>query len=122
MRAPEQQDSLLNDITEAELLLRNVAATLQDCDQRSKLPGPESERVCSKLQEARDQLVDLQKAVEFLKPSGGHRLKRSALWTLAKGKIERCRGRLEAVLEDLRQSLGQYKTYCLLRATSHFWY
>lgn len=110
LEAPEQLDALFNDLTDARLLVKIVESTLKSHQQKT-LPKELCEQVCIKLEDARQQLYQLSSLVQQVHPNVDHgaRIKQSAHWILAKGKIERMKSKFESVCETLRLSLGDYK-------------
>jgi hypothetical protein len=97
-------------LTDARLLVKIVESTLK-LHQEKDLPNELHERICIKLEDARQQLCQLSSFTKDLSASDdqSRRIKQSARWLLAKGKIESMKSRLESVCETLRLSLGDYK-------------
>lgn len=93
--------------------MTDVELSLQNDSQRETLesmPPRLHEQVCRRLQDAQKQLSDLLRLTERFTPDDpGGKIKRAAQWVVAKGKVERFKGKLEAVCEDLREAMGEYK-------------
>ncbi|KAI9657314.1 MAG: hypothetical protein M1821_002994 [Bathelium mastoideum] len=109
--APEQVDSLLNDLTECEILVRTVGTTLQDKVAHARMPQMERERLSSKLERATSVLEELRILISAQLSGSGPltKVKRSS-WVLAKRKALKLKHKLEAVCIALREALGEYKS------------
>ena len=103
---------MLNDLTDSEIIIRNVEVSLQDKEHTERLPAQLSESVSTKLKKAKDVLSELEVLTHIHFSEGGTtgKVKRVA-WTLAKGKVEKLKKKLEGVCEDLRDVMGEYRTY-----------
>ena len=110
--APEQLDSMLNDLTDSEIIVRNVEVSLRDQGHTERIPRYLRNAVCTKLQKARDILLELEVLTHIHFSDGGSVIKvKRVAWTLAKSKLEKLKKKLESVCEDLREVMGEYRTY-----------
>lgn len=108
---PEQLDSLLNDLTDAELLIKTVESSLE-ASKDQELPAYLRDQVNEKLEGAKLQLLDILELLRKFGTRSGRPLpdfKNAAHWVVAKGKVERLKERLESVCESLRASLNDFK-------------
>ena len=110
--APEQLDSLLNDLTDCEIIVRNVEGSLQNQEHTERIPELLRDRVYTKLKKAKDVLLELEvfTHIHFTDERSTGKIKRVA-WALAKGKVEKLKKKLESICEDLRDVMGEYRTY-----------
>ncbi|KAF2230896.1 ankyrin [Viridothelium virens] len=113
--APEQVDSLLNDLTECEILIRTVGTTLQDKaaseTASNRIPLNERERLSNKLKRTTDLSEELRLLINTQISRSGlsTKVKRTS-WVVAKRKVSKLKRKLEGVCEGLRVALGEYKT------------
>jgi hypothetical protein len=110
--APEQMDSLLNDLADAEVMIRTVESSLKNNQNMAGIPEDQLARVCSKLEKAKGCLQEFHSLIQMRiseSSSNSKTYKRTA-WLLAKSKLIKMKEKLEDVLNELRRSLGQLKT------------
>jgi hypothetical protein len=113
--APEQIDSLLNDLADAGVMILTVESSLQNNKTMAGIPEDQLARVCSKLEKAKEYLQEFHLLIQSRIPESRMNSKKykGTSWLLAKSKLTKMKEKLENVLNELCQSLGQFKTYDL---------
>jgi hypothetical protein len=86
---------------------------LRNSQKLDSIPEDELARVCSKLQKAKECLQEFHLLIQMRIPelSPNSKKHKRAAWLLAKSKLTKMKGKLEDILNELRRSLGQLKTY-----------
>ena len=110
--APEQLDSLLNDLTDSEIIIRNVESSLADRQSASRIPKLQLDHATDKLATANGVLLELKDFIQkhMLQQGSAVKVKRAA-WAIAKGRIAKLKKKLESVCDDLHEALGEMRSY-----------
>ena len=109
--APEQIDSLLNDLADAEIIIRTVESSLQDHSNTTRIPQEQLKRVCNNLEKSKDALLELEVLIRMqVNQTGSTPKYRHVAWLMAKKKAAKLKRKLENVCDELRSSLGEFKT------------
>ncbi|KAI1173300.1 ankyrin repeat-containing domain protein [Nemania sp. FL0916] len=108
--APEQIDSIMNDLTDAEILVRTVETTLThhaNVQAKDGFSKDQRDDISQKLSTVKEVLSELERLIHLQGKRDGKY--RRVAWTLAKSKTLKLRQKLQGLCEGLRQQLGNLR-------------
>ena len=102
---------MLNDLADAEILNRTVESSLQNQSHAIQIPQDQLERICNNLAKSKEALLEFEVLIRMqLDRTGPTPKYKHAAWMMAKKKATKLKRKLENVCDELRSSLGEFKT------------
>ena len=109
--APEQIDSILDDLADTEVMVRTVESSLETNSNQVQVPQKQLEHIWKELAESKEDLLELEVLIRIqIKERRSIGILDHAAWLVVKDKAANAKKKLNTVCEKLLGALGQMKT------------